>query len=74
MNLFEYDKELHERTLIEEGREAGLKEGQQIGEQIGRNLLAEAIMMCRSKKYTSVSELTQSGFDEETAKLALSIM
>ncbi len=81
MSLFEYNKELHERTLIEEGREegerigreAGLKEGQRIGEQIGRNLLAEAVMLCRSKNYTSVSELTQSGFDEETAKLALSI-
>ncbi len=77
MSLFEYDKELHERTLIEEGHEAGLREGQQIGHATGlkegQNLLAEAVMLCRSKNYTSVSELTQSGFDEETAKLALSI-
>ncbi len=89
MSLFEYNKELHERTLIEEGREegerigreVGLREGQKLGresglkegQKLGQNLLAEAVMLCRSKNYTSVSELTQSGFDEETAKLALSI-
>ncbi len=93
MSLFEYNKELHERTLIEEGREegerigreegerigheAGLKLGRETGlkegQKLGQSLLAEAVMLCRSKNYTSVSELTQSGFDEETAKLALSI-
>ncbi len=38
MSLFEYDKELHERTLIEEGerigREAGRREGRKEGEKL----------------------------------------
>lgn len=77
MSLFEYDKELHERTLIEEGREEGERIGRESGHREGRkegqNLLANAILLCRSKKISCADELIAEGFDEETARLALSI-
>ncbi len=71
MSLFEYNKELHERTLIEEGREEGERIGREAGLREGQNLLA--VLLCRSRKLSCVGELVAEGFDEKTARLALSI-
>ena len=34
MSIYEYDEELHFRTLLEEGREAGLEEGRELRENL----------------------------------------
>ncbi len=38
MSIFEYDEELHERTLREEGYEEGLEQGLEYGKAIGQSL------------------------------------
>lgn len=35
MSIYEYDEELHFRTLIEEGRELGREEGREMGREEG---------------------------------------
>ncbi len=52
-------------NLLEIGIERGREEG--------RSLLRAAIILCRSGECASVEELVEKGFDEETAKLAVSL-
>ena len=43
MSIYEYDEELHFKTLYEEGREAGLEEGHKSGLEQGERRLAELL-------------------------------
>ncbi|MBR1693632.1 MAG: hypothetical protein IJ711_12800, partial [Lachnospiraceae bacterium] len=49
MSIFEYDEQLHERTLLEEGIEIGEQRGMEIGEKRGMEIGArKAVMILRS--------------------------
>jgi len=49
MSIFEYDEQLHERTLLEEGIEIGEQRGMEMGERRGIEIGArKAIMILRS--------------------------
>lgn len=53
--------------------EIGIERGREEGREEGRLLLRSAIILCRSGECKSVEELVEKGFDEETAKLAVSL-
>ena len=66
MSLFEYDKELHEKTIKEIAHEEGFNEGKEIGIQQGKDIgiqqgklagLVEAYYKC-GKSIEDIAELT----------------
>ena len=67
MSIFEYDEELHERTLWEEGYEEGLEQGMEYGKKFILKLLEELAPVSEELKQkvlsTKDSEILQKWFE-----------
>ena len=57
MSIFEYNKELHRKSLLEEGREEGREEGLRLGEQKGISKIISH-MLEKNQSPEIISELT----------------
>ena len=55
-------------------REEGLKEGLKEGLAEGRSLVLKAFKCAKENGYTTVSQLTDAGYDEETAATAIDML
>lgn len=63
MSIYEYDEELHKKTLFEEGFEAGEERGRKIGEEYGKKqgIYEAKIANCRNmlRKHMSVELIAE---------------
>ena len=67
MTIYEFDEKLHEKTLIEEGKELGIQEGKELGIQEG---LLSGKKAGESLVSALINALINAGRNDEIAKAA----
>lgn len=73
MKSVEIEKRIREEGRAE-GRAEGRKEGKVEGVAEGRSLIVKAFKCAKENAYTTVSQLTEEGYDEETAAIAIDML
>ena len=73
MKSVEIEKRIREEGRAE-GRAEGRKEGKVEGVAEGRSLIVKAFKCAKENAYTTVSQLTEEGYDEETAATAIEML